>query len=76
MAVVMSASGGGGLPSRARQQEAWEYRLLFAACFPVFLTAAVAARLLPGQRRGRYRLSILGEARAAANTLIPYAFMG
>jgi hypothetical protein len=77
MAVVMSA---GGLPPRAaRRQEALEYRLVYLAGFVVFLAAAVVARLLPaGQRRrspGRDR-SIVGEARAAADTFIPFAFMG
>jgi hypothetical protein len=76
MAVVMSA---GGLPPRAaRQQEALEYRLVYLAGFAVFLAVAVATRLLPAGRRrspGRDR-SIVGEARAAANTFIPFAFMG
>ncbi len=78
MAVVVSA--GGGSPPRARQQEALEYRLVYLAGFVVFLAVAVATRLLPGQRQRRpqqaRRRSIVGEARAAANTFIPFAFMG
>jgi NaMN:DMB phosphoribosyltransferase len=77
MAVVMSA--GGGLPPRAaRRQEALEYRLVYLAGFAVFLAVAVATRLLPGRQRHpqRRRRSIVGEARAAADTFIPFAFMG
>jgi hypothetical protein len=79
MAVMVRAVG--GLPPRERQQEALEYRLVYLAGFAVFLAVAVATRLLPGRQRQRHpqqarRRSIVGEARAAADTFIPFAFMG
>jgi hypothetical protein len=76
MAVMVRAVG--GLPPRERQQEALEYRLVYLAGFAVFLAVAVATRLLPGRQRHpqRRRRSIVGEARAAADTFIPFAFMG
>jgi hypothetical protein len=61
-----------------RREEALEYRLILAASFPVFLAAAVVARLLPSGRRHRPAAgprSIIGEARAAARTFVPFAFM-
>lgn len=58
--------------------EAIESRLIFALTFPVFLAAVLVARLAPAARRSGVgsRRSILAEARAAANTCIPFAFMG
>lgn len=58
--------------------EAIESRLIFALTFPVFLAAVIVARLAPVARRSGVgsRRSILAEARAAANTCIPFAFMG
>ncbi len=49
--------------------------------FAVFLLAALVARLLPGGWRPNLpgsegQLSIIGEARAAAHTFAPFAFMG
>jgi hypothetical protein len=43
--------------------------------FLVFLVAAVAGRLLPGQAHREAR-SVLAEARAAAHTFVPMVFMG
>jgi hypothetical protein len=62
-------------PARSRKDEALEYRLLYALSFGLFLLAAVAARLVPFARRPGGR-SIVGEARLAASTCIPFAFMG
>jgi hypothetical protein len=67
--------------SRLRQKEAIEFRLLFTVTFTVFLMAAAVSRLLPADWRplppqaGADR-SIIGEAKAAANMIVPYAFMG
>ncbi len=62
-------------PPRARL----EFRLIFTATFLVFLAAAVVARCLPWRwlpfTQDRPR-SLIDEARAAANTFIPFAFMG
>jgi hypothetical protein len=60
--------------SKVRRKEAIEFRLLYGAAFLVFLVAAGLSRLAPGAQ-GRARRSILGEARAAANTCLPFAFM-
>lgn len=64
-----------GSPTKARKEEALEYRLLYAVSFGLFLLAALVARALPfGRRPGGP--SIVGEARTAASTCIPFAFMG
>jgi hypothetical protein len=62
----------------ARREEAREFRLLYLLSFAIFLVAAVVARLLPWRERrpGQPSRSIVAEARAAANTFVPLAFMG
>lgn len=65
--------------ARQGKDDAREFRLIFAVSFPVFLVAALVARLLPWHGRGApaaRRPSIIEEARIAANTSIPFAFMG
>ena len=70
-----------GFPSRTRKAQAGEFRLIFLASFVIFLLAGGVARLLPPRWRRRvpgqvsYK-SLFGEARAAANTFVPFAFMG
>lgn len=67
--------------SRARREEAWDFRLIFATSFAIFLVAAVVGRLLPwrwsprpaGRAGSR---SVIAEARATTNTFVPFAFMG
>lgn len=64
-------------PGRAQGRE---FRRIFAASFLIFLIVALIARVLPQQWRP-YPLrqaggSIVDEARAAANTFIPFVFMG
>ncbi len=78
MAVDVEKSGGS--LSRLKKREAVEFRLLFLLTFPVFLAAAVLSRIIPGQRRsraggGHTGRSVIAEAKAAANTCIPFAFM-
>lgn len=57
-----------------------QYRRIYLACFPLFLVVAIITRLLPPAWRpfprapGRRR-SILAEAREAAHSTIPHAFM-
>ena len=60
--------------SRLRAREATEFRALFVAAFPLFLAAGLVKRALPSQTPGK-RKSVIAEARAAANTCIPFAFM-
>jgi hypothetical protein len=56
-----------------------EYRLYYAVVFSVALPIALIGRLFPrepGYLERRAPRSILGEARALTNTVIPYVFMG
>jgi len=64
--------------TQRRKTEAREFRLIYAACFAVFLVAGLVARLLApfGGQSGAPRRSIIDEARTAAQTSIPFAFMG
>lgn len=64
------------LPSRRarRRGEEIEFRLIYAAAFPLFLAAAVLGRL--ARPMAERRRSIIAEARAAADTVLPFAFMG
>lgn len=69
------------IPSRARREEAIEFRLILLASFAIFLVAALVTRVLPGGWRpllpgSEGQLSIIGEAKAAAHTFAPFAFMG
>jgi hypothetical protein len=60
-----------------RQRDRLEFRLLLWGTFLVCLPIAAFSRLLPtAMRPFRCRgKSILGEAREAANTIAPFAFM-
>jgi hypothetical protein len=75
----MAVLAGSSVPlTRHRKNEAREFRLIFAVCFAVFLVAALVARLLApfGARAAGPRRSIIDEARTAAQTSLPFAFMG
>lgn len=65
----------GLLAPRGRGARSLEFRVIFGVSFLVFLVAAVAGRLLPGQAHREAR-SVLAEARAAAHTFVPMVFMG
>lgn len=69
-----------GSQTKARlKQEEQEFRLLFIVSFVLFLTAALLSRLAPWRwlsPETRGGLSIIGEAKAAANASLPFAFMG
>lgn len=57
-----------------------QYHLIFAVGFTIFLMIAIAGRLLPRRWRDlppgtRADASIFEEARAMANTYVPFAFM-
>jgi hypothetical protein len=58
-----------------RAREAKEFRLMFIATFPLFLAAGLLGRALSRRRGSDRRKSVFAEARAAANTCIPFAFM-
>lgn len=65
-----------GVASRARRGEQLEYRLIVAMTFPVFLGVAVVKSILRlGRPASGPRRSLIEEARTAANTTIPFAFM-
>ena len=58
-----------------------DYRLLFILTLPLFLSAAIVARVLPARWRpwppsDQSTRSILADARAAAGAYLPYAMMG
>lgn len=58
-----------------RATRSLEFQLIFGVSFVLFLVAAVAGRLLPGQATKEAR-SVIAEARAAAHTFVPMVFMG
>ncbi|WP_338053286.1 hypothetical protein [Rhodomicrobium udaipurense] len=64
-----------GLHSSMRAKEAQEFRLMFIATFPLFLAAGLVKRAVSPRRGAARRKSVFAEARAAANTCIPFAFM-
>ena len=63
----------------AIDRNAIDFRLIYTASFIIFFAGAAFGRLMPwrwlGWSSGR-RGSIISEARAAANTFTPFAFMG
>ena len=63
--------------SDLRQRDRLEFRLLLLGTFLVCLPVALVSRALPTQMRPfRSRgKSVIGEAREAANTIAPFAFM-
>ncbi len=65
-----------GVASRDRRGEQLEYRLIVAMTFPVFLAVAIVKSILRiGRPASGPRRSLIEEARTAANTTIPFAFM-
>ena len=58
-----------------------ESRLMFGACYVVFLLRAVVIRLMPWREQGLFRKfgtreSIFGEASSAASVMVASSFMG
>lgn len=82
-AVRMQDRGSGGRVRgrhRGRHDGSREFWLYFAISFPIFLIIAVLARLLPrawrpGLSELRGEGSVFGEAKAAANKVLPFVFM-
>ncbi|MBK1624324.1 MULTISPECIES: hypothetical protein [Hyphomicrobiales] len=63
-----------------RSKEERDFRLIVMVSFAFFLVVCIIARLLPPQWRPfppgpNGRRSVIEEARVAANTTIPFAFM-
>ncbi len=58
-----------------RAREAKEFRLMFLVTFPLFLVLGLVGRAVSTRGDASKRKSIIAEARAAANTCIPFAFM-
>ena len=68
-------------PRLAAESKTIESRLLFAACFVLFLFRAVAVRLMPWRRssqspRPNGKESIFAEASTAARMCVTSSFMG
>jgi hypothetical protein len=61
----------------SREREALHFRIIYLVSVVVFLAAVTVRRLLHWSkpRRGSSEKSIIGEARAAANTVVPFVFM-
>lgn len=66
---------------RVRASERRQYRVILASTFLFFLTAALIARVLPkswqpaSDAAASGHRSILVEARALADSVLPFAFM-
>jgi sensor domain CHASE-containing protein len=78
MAEIGDHQAGNG-PERHHTRESPEYRLLVIGLFPLFLAATVLVRVLTLGRgrlvaRDRARQSVFAEARAVADTILPWAF--
>jgi hypothetical protein len=68
-------------PLRSRKGESGEFRLIFVLTFTIFLVVAMVERVLPSSWRSHsFKVdagkSVFGEARSAARTFVPFAFMG
>jgi hypothetical protein len=64
-----------------RVTERWQFKALVVLTYPLFLAVTLLSRLAP--RRPRFmpttvgrRMNVFAEARAAAHTTLPFAFMG
>lgn len=64
---------------RSRRLDRFEFRLLVALTFPLFLAATLASRLLGYAQRDEAsgpHLSVFAQARANVEATIAFAFMG
>ena len=64
----------------ANTREERQFRRLYMAFFVIFLMVALVGRVLPEKWRpwsgdAVAKRSVIGEAKAAANTILPYVFM-
>lgn len=79
MAMIDTCGRKSRLETRAREKA--EYKMIFALSFAFFLVGSAIARALgllklPFVSRQKRNKSIVQEARDAANSVLPYAFMG
>jgi hypothetical protein len=64
---------------QARRNQRVEFGIIYAVSFPVFLAAVIFKRLfdfVTWRKRDEPAASIFKEAREAAGSTVPYAFMG
>ena len=71
----------GRRPTISVASQTIESRLMFGACYLVFLFRAIVTRLMPWReqaffRKPRGRESIFGEASIAASVIVASSFMG
>lgn len=65
-----------------RKGDSFEYRALVMVSYPIFFVGAVMGRLMPAGEPATAGLvmgprpSVFSEARASAETYVPFAFMG
>jgi hypothetical protein len=76
----MAMQAGKASYSRAKSvRGTWEYRLIYLASYPIFLAFEIIDRVVhlgSTAAQTRPRKSIFASARAAADTSLPYAFLG
>lgn len=75
----MSHSARSQMSSRSRRMDRIEFRLLMLLTFPFFLCLTCLSRLVRDRGApagGQGSGSVFAEARAAAASAIPFAFMG
>lgn len=65
----------------AKRKDTLGYQLIFGATFLIFLIVAIADRLVPlrwimGSAKSENYVAVFAEAKAAAMTYTPFAFMG
>jgi hypothetical protein len=74
----MATTGKANFTSSRAARSSWEYRLIFAASFPIFLFTEAASRCVPRRRSGvqTSRKSIFRAAKQSAETSLPSAFLG
>ena len=68
-------------PHRPDRTQSIEYRLIFAVCFAVFLSAALIEKILPlraafGRADMHKSSTVFSSAASSARTCAAYAFMG
>ena len=71
----------GRTPRQPAENRTIESRLMFGACYPVFLVRAIVTRLMTWRKGAAFgqssvRESIFKEASSAANVLVASSFMG
>jgi hypothetical protein len=55
---------------------AFESRVMFGACYVLFLIRAVVTRAMPWRKKSGQHESVFGEAHNAASVLVTSSFMG